>query len=102
MCPLYTELRRKYFKPYFCHRENLYKFEQKLLLPAVQRLLLLLPALHKWLLPAVQKCVLLLLRAVQKWQLLLPCVQMATAMAGSISMAIATVGTTSVATAIST
>lgn len=27
VCPLYTELRRKFFKPYFCHWPNLNKFD---------------------------------------------------------------------------
>ena len=30
-CPLYTELRRKIFKPYFCHWPNLNKFDQLML-----------------------------------------------------------------------
>ena len=31
VCPLCTELRRKFFKRYFCHWPNLNKFEQLLL-----------------------------------------------------------------------
>ena len=31
VCPLYTELRRKFFKPYFCHWPNLIKFDQLML-----------------------------------------------------------------------
>ena len=31
VCPLYTELRRKFFKPYFCHWPNLNKFDQLML-----------------------------------------------------------------------
>ena len=31
VCPLYSELRRKFFKPYFCHWPNLNKFDQLML-----------------------------------------------------------------------
>ena len=31
VCPLYTELRRTFFKPYFCHWPNVNKFDQLML-----------------------------------------------------------------------